>query len=335
MAATHQWFNIDETLTHNCLFNFIIGPRGVGKTYSSKDRAIRNFMKGKGQFIYVRRYKEELMEGLEKNKFWKAMAIKYPNHTFTTEGTELKINGETAGYAVALSTSNILKSTEFPNITFIIFDEFLIEQGTHRYLPKEVQKFLDLYETIARMREDVVAVFLANAISITNPYFMFFDISVPYGSNFYKRGDLLFQYVDNPTYIEAKKQTRFGKLIEGTNYGGYAIENKFLLDNNALLEKKGGKAQFIFALGYDGHRFGVWVDYTVGKFWVSYDVPARAAMDFVLTQADHSENTILIKTLSNNRIFKVFIESYRVGKVFFEDMNIKNTIYQCIKAFTV
>jgi hypothetical protein len=335
MSIPHQWFNIDETLTHNCLFNFIIGPRGVGKTYSSKDRAIRNFMKGKGQFIYVRRYKEELMESLDKNKFWKAMAIKYPQLTFTTEGTELKINGETAGYGVALSTSNILKSTEYPSIKFIIFDEFLIEQGTHRYLPKEVQKFLDLYETIARMREDVVAVFLANAISITNPYFMFFDISVPYGSNFYKRGDLLFQYVDNPTYIEAKKQTRFGKLIEHTNYGGYAIENKFLLDSGALLEKKGGKAQFIFALGYDGNRFGVWVDYSLGKFWVSYDIPARVTMDFVLTQADHSENTILIKTLSNNRIFKVFIESYRVGKVFFEDMNIKNTIYQCIKAFTV
>ena len=53
---TSIFWNLRETLTHNMLFNFIIGNRGGGKTYGAKEWAIDNFIKTGEQFGYIRRY---------------------------------------------------------------------------------------------------------------------------------------------------------------------------------------------------------------------------------------------------------------------------------------
>ena len=38
--------------------------------------------------------------------------------------------------------------------------------------------------------------------------------------------------------MEAKKQTKFGRLVSGTEYSSYAIDNNFRLDNKNFIEKK-------------------------------------------------------------------------------------------------
>ena len=55
-----MYWDISRPLSYNCLFNFILGARGVGKSYGAKRWAIRDFLKTGKQFVYVRRYKEEL-----------------------------------------------------------------------------------------------------------------------------------------------------------------------------------------------------------------------------------------------------------------------------------
>ena len=65
---TSIYYDISDTLTHNALYNFIIGERGCGKTYSSKKFAIRRFLKTGEQFIYLRRYKSELSESVGNEK---------------------------------------------------------------------------------------------------------------------------------------------------------------------------------------------------------------------------------------------------------------------------
>ena len=47
------------------------------------------------------------------------------------------------GYAVNLSTAGMKKSVAYPLVTRIIYDEFTIEKGFIRYLPNEVQSFLN------------------------------------------------------------------------------------------------------------------------------------------------------------------------------------------------
>ena len=70
--------------------------------------------------------------------------------------------------------------------------------------------------------------------------------------------------VKDNEYIEAKRKTRFGKIIDGTEYGQYSIENEFLRDNETFIEKKSGNCDFLFSFIYKNSAIGVWANYNAG-----------------------------------------------------------------------
>ena len=52
---------------------------------------------------------------------------------------------------MTLSTAQDLKGTSFSKVKYIIFDEFIIEEGQKKfYLPNEVFIFLNILETIRK-----------------------------------------------------------------------------------------------------------------------------------------------------------------------------------------
>lgn len=121
------------------------------------------------------------------------------------------IDRELAGYGVTLSTAQDLKSSNFPAVKTIIFDEFLIEQGQKKYyLQNEVFIFLNLIETIARLR-NIRVFLLANSANSINPYFLYFDLCLPFNNDIklFKNNTILLQYMKNLEYREVKKKTKF------------------------------------------------------------------------------------------------------------------------------
>lgn len=346
-----MFWNIRQTLTHNMLLNIIVGNRGGGKSFGAKEWGIDNYIKKKEQFGYIRRYKEDLKKPME--QYFEDIKYKYPDYEFKTSGDkfycrlkpedpdEKWTDDNICGYGFSLSTANNKKSMSFPNITTLIFDEFLLEKGNQRYLPNEPEKLLNLYETIARPgtgHPRVVMFLLANAISITNPYFLYWDLKMPTRAD--KNGKYIWKHptrpilvedVRNEKFIDAKKNTEFGQLIEGTTYAEYSIENKFLLDNNTFVEKKSAKARYFFTFIYKEKKFGVWVDYSEGKMWVSEDIDPSYVIVYSLTLKDHQPNTMFLKTRGKSGQFKAFIENYKIGNVYFESINIKNMCYEVIQ----
>lgn len=326
-----MWYDIGQTLTYNCLFNFVIGPRGCGKTYAAKKRAIKLFLEKGHQFIYLRRFQDELQETAESyfndiivNEEFPDVDIKYSNGTYL-------VNDMVAGYAMALTKAKDYKSISFPMVYFIIFDEFLIEEnGFARYLKNEVKQFLSFYMSIDRYRGATVF-FLANSVSMINPYTLFFDIQLPYGSNITRKNDVLLQLVQDDEFIRERKQTRFGKMVEGTEFAEYAIENKFIDDSKAFIMKKTERAHYYFTFIYMGETFGVWIDYNAGKMFVSENVDPSNRTIYSLTVEDHKPNTMLLKQLNKSPFFKNFMDNYKMGNVYFESQKIKNITYEVIR----
>lgn len=333
---TSIYYDISNTLTYNALYNFIVGERGCGKTYSSKKFAIRRYLKTGEQFIYLRRYKSELVEsvGNEKDaKFFKKIKQEFPDHKFKVSGETLYCDDKICGYALSLSTSLILKSAEFDKVKTIIFDEFIIDGGgTYHYFRNEVEHFLDFYESIARMRDDVRVIFLANAISITNPYFTYFNITLPYGNKnikTFKDGLMLIEYIKNLKYREAKKKSKFGRIIAGTKYSEYAIDNKFLRDNKAFVKKKAPNSKFFFIIVYDNKYYGVWRDFENGAIYISEDYDPKCPIIFAFKAEDHDDGTIYTK-FSNNGFLCSIVNTYRLGSLYFENQQIKNIFSELI-----
>lgn len=348
---TSMYWNLRRTLTHNMLINVIVGNRGGGKSYGAKQWAIDNFIKNKEQFGYIRRYKDDLKEPMI--QFFKDIEMRYPDFEFKVDSKYFYIRmkpadpnekwteQDIAGYGFTLSTANNKKSISYPKITTLIYDEFLIDKGNQTYLSDEPIKLLNLYETIARPGTDhprVVLFMLANALSITNPYFLFWNLRMPTKAD--KNGKWIWKHptrpilvedVRNETFIDRKKNTEFGKLIQGTKYADYSIDNKFLLDDDTFIEKKGKNARYYFTFVYKEHTLGVWADFIEGKMFVSKDTDPSYPLIYSLTLKDHKPNTMFLKTKSRAGHFKMFLDNYQLGNVRFESINIKNITYEVIK----
>lgn len=347
---TSMFWNLPQTLTHNMLINVIVGNRGGGKSYGAKKRAIDNFIKRKEQFGYIRRYKEDLKQPMV--QFFKDIEMSYPEYEFKTDANHFYIRlkseadrswkeEDIAGYGFTLSTANNKKSISYPNITTLIYDEFLLDKGNQNYIPDEPIKLLNLYETIARPgtgHPRVILFMLANAITITNPYFLFWNLKMPtkqdrHGKWIWKHPTrpILVEDVRNDKFIDAKKNTEFGALIEGTKYADYSINNKFLLDDDTFIGRKGQNARFYFTFIYQNHTLGVWADFVEGKMYVSKDVDPSYPLVYTLTLKDHRPNTLFLKNKSKAGHFKQFLDAYKMSNVMFESIDIKNITYEVIK----
>ena len=323
-----MYYDLSKILSYNAFLNFIIAERGVGKTFSASDFVTKQFIKKDYEFAYIRRYKSELKKSVP--DFFKALVKegKHQGHNLETKGENFYIDGKKAGYGMTLSTAHNLKSANFSNVKYIIFDEFLIEEGQGHYLANEVENFLGLIETIARMR-DVIIICLGNAVTVANPYFIFFDITIPYKSDIktYKDGLILVNYVKNLKYREVKKSTRFGKLIDGTEYGKYAIDNEFLRDSKSFIRKKTKSCKFYYILVLNGKYYGVWCDYQNGLMFISNDYDPNCPVIFSINPDDHNENTLMIRCRTSP-FFKSLVEHYRVARLCFENQQIKNNVME-------
>lgn len=56
-----MYYNYDKLFSYNdALILFVIGERGVGKSFGAKRHVLNRYLKTGEQFIYIRRYKTEL-----------------------------------------------------------------------------------------------------------------------------------------------------------------------------------------------------------------------------------------------------------------------------------
>lgn len=171
----------------NAIYNVIFGERSNGKTYALLLKGLKNYVKTKKQMAYVRRWKEDitgrrasrLFEGINANGevekatkgefkgicYW---AGKWYLCNYDEKGKPVYSDADIICFAFALSDGEHDKSTSFPDIDLVIFDEFL----TNRlYLNDEFILFMNTVSTIVRRREDVKIYMLGNTVNKYCPYF--------------------------------------------------------------------------------------------------------------------------------------------------------------------
>ena len=330
-----MYYNIQKILSYNAFINILIGERGVGKTYSVSKFITKKFIDKKDEFVYIRRYKTELSKSTR--KFFDALIKnnEFKDHSLYTKGSTFYIDDTPCGYSIPLTSAQSMKSVNFSNVKYIIFDEFILEESNSHYLKNEVEVFLGLVETVARMR-DVKIFLLGNAVTEFNPYFLFFNITMPYNTDIktYKDGLILVQYMNNTEYREKKKETKFGRLIAGTEFENYAVNNSFRLENNDFIERKTGNSRFSFAMKYKDNIIGTWIDYNNGKIYLSFDYDKNGCL-FACTNNDHSPNTMLLSVAKKYKGFRLFIDNYKLGNVYFENPKIKSISLEILRLLMI
>lgn len=332
-----MYYSLDKLYSHNeWIIAMILGERGVGKSFSSKRFVMNKFLKSGEQFIYLRRYKTELDTSLA--TFFDDLREKgyFVDHDLEVSKskmlTKFYCDGKICGYAVPLSTCNILKSTSFPKVSTIIFDEFLLDSaGVYRYLSNHEPELLcDVIETVGRLRDIRVLMLGNNTGFYSSPYAAYWGLELPYNAEFktFKDGLIIVQYIKNEEYRNAKKKTKFGRLIAGTNYGDYAIDNQSLRENTDFLEKRPSKSKYHGTLIINGESFGVWCGDNAFVY-ISEDYDPNTLYKFACKYEDHNEKSVLL-TARENWLLSYVIRAYKQGWVRFENPKIKAVAQQLI-----
>ena len=80
-----MYYNFNKIRSYNALLNFLIGERGVGKTFGASEMVIKDFLKNNNEFAYIHRYKTELKKAIP--NFFDALKQenKFPENSLTTK----------------------------------------------------------------------------------------------------------------------------------------------------------------------------------------------------------------------------------------------------------
>ena len=326
------WYDGSELITKGRLINFLIGLRGGGKTFYWKKKCLNDFINKGEQFIWLRRYQTELNE---MGKWGEALQRKgyFEGSTIEASKKHVKIDGKVAGYVGTLSKAQHLKSTEFPLVTKIILDEFLITQGSLRYLPDEAEILLDLIETIFRDRDKgCIVVCIGNAISTVNPYFMFFEVKPDISKRYTLTPDIAVELYTNEDYSNMKKESRLGRIAMKTKWGSYAYENKFLNDDYSFIIPRTGKLNYVCGLKYEGRCYGVWSTEREGKpiYYVDSVIEKEGLM-LAVDYDDLDEKARFVKTGWLKPQVDFIKIMFNNGDIYYGSLEAKKDFYYIIK----
>lgn len=332
------YYSFDKIMSYNATYMFVVGARGLGKTYGAKKFVIRDALRtnGDNQFIYLRRYTKEL-EG--RGTFFADIEHEFPDY-------DLRVNGKIAeysprrtrgdkkrswflmGYFMALSTAQKQKSVAYPKVKTILYDEFIIEKGALHYLPNESKVFNDLFSTVDRYKDKTRVIFMANAVSITNPYFLAYKIRPDQEGEIVIRGGgfIACHFVESSEFGTAVYETKFGKFIAGTEYADFAVENVFADNNDNMIGLKTGRASYSFTIETPEGIFSVWIDYAGPYFYIQEKRPKEEGL-FLTTVPEKMTND---KVLAHNghKLFSYLRAAYRGGRAFFDSPTSRNAFIE-------
>lgn len=180
-----KYYSLKRILERNATYNMIIGERSNGKSYSVHEYAAEQFYKNGGQLAVVRRWQDDFtgkrgaamfdgivnsgaLERITKGE-WTGIYY-YSSRWFFCRYEDGKrvVNETPFAYGFAITSQEHDKSTSYPNVKTILFDEFLTRS---MYLPDEFVLFCNVISTIVRQRTDVKIFMLGNTVNKYCPYF--------------------------------------------------------------------------------------------------------------------------------------------------------------------
>ena len=177
--------NLDATGAN---YRMAFSQRGPGKSYQTKCEAIDRWLETGKQFGLIRRLDNQLTTD-KVAEYWtdmteyfneKAHAVfpDYDRFVIIPRSGKWTVNGiydnkdkkyplGVIGYYFAINCAERYKSVSYPDIDFVIFEEFMSE--SHSYLANEFDSLMSIISTIKRRRTDFVIYMLGNTVDMNCP----------------------------------------------------------------------------------------------------------------------------------------------------------------------
>jgi len=254
LYQANGYIDIRKILSYGMVFNWLVGARGIGKTYSALETVIED----KIQFCFMRRTKAASdkvnnadtspFKRLNQNKGWCIYPFSEGGGIATfREGQEdenhkIKPVGKPLGISVPLSTLATLRGVDMSDVTLLLYDEF-IKEPHERPIVREGEAFLNAYETLNRNRElegepPMKFLGMANSNDLGNPIFVHLGL-VEHAIKLQQsdRDFLLLPERDTALFMpkrspisERKANTALYRMTQNTGFRNMALKNAFYIE---------------------------------------------------------------------------------------------------------
>lgn len=335
--------NIDS---HNAHINEILGLRDSGKTYGLIEKILKMCLKKNGKFIYLLRRPVDIDDVLQSgtnplNKVAedKSNPLYSKLHKDGKSLLEVKrkgfyLDGEHIGYFFALSKALRLKRLPYDDVKIVMFDEFLIkEDDGESYLENEPYYFDTFVDTVLRLRDDTKFYLLGNALTFYNPYNIYWGIKHPNKTGkteLYRNGEVSLTIYAPKDFIEFRKNTVVGKMIDGSAYGEMSLYNKFDGFNSNFICKREQGCKYLCGIVLSNFIVGVYIGKE--RLYVS-ETYERESELFCLSRLTFKKGYTLINKNIRNTPLEIITELYRQGFVFFENEKVQDVFNEFLTKF--
>lgn len=183
------FYTLVEIMKVKATYYIIFGERSNGKTFSVLELIVKRYCETGKQGALLRRFREDFVGKRGHDLFLPLQSAgiieKYSDkwtHVYyygsmwylcryedTEKGERIRITDDTPFmYGFSISSWEHDKGTRYPDITTILFDEFITRGG---YLKDEFVLFMNCLSTIIGMRDDVEIFMCGNTVNRYCPYF--------------------------------------------------------------------------------------------------------------------------------------------------------------------
>lgn len=251
MNLKNKYWSPTKILETQADYMVVYGQRSNGKTTGVEGYAITDYIESgfKNQLAIIRRWEEDykgkngtqMFDSINTNGWYDDkkklhtikqdtkglynMILYYSQRWYFAKMDE---NGkieykceEPFAIGFSITSEEHYKSTAYPNIKTIMFDEFITRSY---YLPEEFIKFQNLLSTIIRLRNDVKIFMLGNTINKYCPYFTEMGLS-----NIKKQ-------MPNTIDIYSYGDSELKVAVEYSDFKGKKESNKYFAFNNPKLQ---------------------------------------------------------------------------------------------------
>lgn len=353
---TNKFFNMWNFLKpENDLYmwTFIIGGRSVGKTVNSLAQNVKFCYENDKRFIYMRRWQADFersgghldlpliseISGLDVQvKLFddgtgtkRQMIVAGHAKETTDKHGKTKIILEDAkgvGYFVALSTAQKTRSSAWPKVWLIIYDEFIPVDG--RELPKggEWDAYVGFLQTVFRDPRKAKSLFIANAVpgGEFNSYFIKLNL-FPQGkvTRDRERGIKIIQYAENQGLIKERKSAKLFKILESTGDTQDDFTQAKFVYGKDFIKKLTGKSKSKIIYKLENKPYGLWYNKTSG-YIISTKFDKSCNSKYILDGIDPTGNFVY------DRFYAFRLgELLRSNQLFFDDAVTRGTFLNFLK----
>ena len=322
---SYGYVNVNGIVSEGYPFNFLVGGRGTGKTYTTLKTAVEQDLK----FMLMRRTQSQadliskpefsVFKPLNSDLGWdvRVKSISKYNSVFY-QGIDEDQEKE-LGYTCALSTISNMRGFDASDIKLLIYDEFIPEKH-ERLLKNESDALFNAYETMNRNRElkgiaPIQMICLANSNDISNPIFESLglirtaDKMQRTGCDRWTddaRGIQLIMLHQSPISRQ-KSGTALYHLTEGSEFAAMALDNDFTVSRQHIRPRPLSEYLPVCSIG----ELCIYRHKTAGTLYATTHLSGVFNRAYSLTDTDR---------MHYQRTYRAHWDLYVAGKVDFEDV---------------